>query len=888
MSLSLLHSKTENDSLRLTTTREESFRRPAPDAARYPGAPGTPSQGISIIIPTLNESGNIRPLSTRIRDALQSRSIPYELIFIDDHSTDSTKGQIEALRPEHPCRVYLKRGAKGKAQSLLEGFARAKYDVLAMIDADLQYPPEAIPTMLEWIRTGYADVVIADRQERKTSRIRDFFSRSFAFLFVRLLHGMPYDVQSGLKVFRREVLDAVIFDRPSPWAFDLDFLVQARDAGYRAAQKPVTFEERQFGDSKVSLLSTSWQIGWSAVKLKLRRRPVARTLPEGERHTGAAFRAAGRQYIHHSGLDVEESAFWRFLPRQGILLGIVLALLLAAYLVSWHATTLAIVCAITVLYFADLGFSLFLIYQAFARASSLHIDHVPGDTDRHWPVYTILCPLYRERQVLPQFATAINRLDYPKHRLEVLLLLEEDDAETLEAARAMTLPPFFKIVIVPHSLPKTKPKACNYGLTKASGDFIVIYDAEDVPESTQLKKAVLAFEQLDPSVVCVQAKLNFYNPNQNLLTRLFTAEYSLWFDLILPGLQACNCPIPLGGTSNHFRTSVLRALGGWDAFNVTEDCDLGVRLAKRGYLTAILDSTTLEEANSSLKNWFPQRTRWIKGYVQTYFVHMREPAAFGQRRWLEPRLWAFQLVVGGKVFSMLVNPLLWALTTAYFVLKAAGSDAAVSIEAFFPGPVLYIGVSCLIFGNFLYTYYYMVACTKRSQDDLIKYVFVVPFYWVAMSVAAWIAVYKFVRQPHYWAKTQHGLHLGSREGLAEAELVVGQLVDEALLGKPPRKAPAAPVVRVPGHGQSGNGRDGAGGAGHAPEPRTAGANGSGNARHVEPASVTPPALYPPDWVAKPSLVCRVDSVESDDGNQAAPEGRVPAPRPDTNWEEKSA
>ena len=853
--------------------------RPWCDGEDFAFAKG-PGQGLSVVIPTLNEAGNVGPLAARIRDALSPCSIPYELVFIDDHSTDSTEGQIAALQSEFPCRLYEKMGAKGKAQSLLEGFAHARYDILAMIDADLQYPPEALPGMVDWIRTGRADVVIADRQERRTSFIRRIFSRAFALVFVRLLHGMAFDVQSGLKVFRREVLDAVSMHRPSAWAFDLDFLVQARDAGYRATQQSVTFDERRFGQSKVSLLSTSLQIGWSAVKLKLRRRPVIRCLPTDERQAGAAFRSAGRLYVHHSRLEVEDSAFWRFLPRQRLMLICLMVLLAGACLANWHTTTLLMVCGVTSLYFADLGFSLFLIYQAFARSDLLRIDHVPGDHDRDWPVYTILCPLYREQQVLPQFATAISRLDYPKDRLEVLLLLEEDDEETLQAAQAMSLPSFFKIIIVPHSSPKTKPKACNYGLTIATGEFVVIYDAEDVPDSAQLKKAVLAFEQLDPAVVCIQAKLNFYNPNQNLLTRLFTAEYSLWFDLILPGLQACSCPIPLGGTSNHFKTDLLRSLGGWDAFNVTEDCDLGVRLAKRGFLTAILDSTTLEEANSSLRNWFPQRTRWIKGYIQTYFVHMRKPGSFGSRRLLEPRLWGFQLVVGGKVFSTLVNPLLWALTITYFALRAAHSGAALTIEGFFPGPVLYIGVACLVFGNFLYTYYYMVACTKRNQNDLIKYVFVVPLYWVAMSIAAWIAAYKFARQPHYWAKTQHGLHLDNREGLAEAQLAVGKLIDDVFLGKPPLIAASSPPATrsagattravVSKRVSSGTGRRAAGVGSHGSRPADATSNASANARETT-------------WRLGPDTAGSAGPAEPPHGHDPAPSGG-----PARGWRAKAA
>jgi cellulose synthase/poly-beta-1,6-N-acetylglucosamine synthase-like glycosyltransferase len=186
---------------------------------------------------------------------------------------------------------------------------------------------------------------------------------------------------------------------------------------------------------------------------------------------------------------------------------------------------------------------------------------------------------------------------------------------------------------------------------------LVIYDAEYVPEVDQLKKAVIAFRKASPQTICIQAKLNFYNVKQNLLTRLFTAEYSLWFDLVLPGLQSLNAPIPLGGTSNHFKTEVLREVSGWDAFNVTEDCDLGIRLAKRGYRTAIVESTTYEEANSDTINWYNQRSRWIKGYIQSYMVHMRDPLEFIRKGSVKD-FFIFQFVVGGKILSIFINPVI--------------------------------------------------------------------------------------------------------------------------------------------------------------------------------------------------------------------------------------
>ncbi len=215
-----------------------------------------------------------------------------------------------------------------------------------------------------------------------------------------------------------------------------------------------------------------------------------------------------------------------------------------------------------------------------------------------WPMYTILCPLYKEARVVPQFVKAMQGLDYPTDKLQILFLTEEDDNETRDAIELLKLPSHFEIVTVPEGNPRTKPRACNFGLLQSIGQYVVIFDAEDVPDPLQLKKAVLTFANHGPNLACVQAKLNFYNPDQNLLTRWFTAEYSLWFDLILPGLQKAHFLLPLGGTSNHFPTQMIRALGGWDAFNVTEDCDLGLRLAWFKMETVVLDSTTYEEANS--------------------------------------------------------------------------------------------------------------------------------------------------------------------------------------------------------------------------------------------------------------------------------------------------
>src|SRR6266581_3402829 len=430
---------------------------------------------------------------------------------------------------------------------------------------------------------------------------------------------------------------------------------------------------------------------------------------------------------------------------------------------------MVLIAIITLLYLSSLVLDFLLSMRALNRLTEEQIDDeiVYALADADWPQYTILCPLYHETIVVPQFVRAMQALDYPTDRLQILLLTEEDDVETRKALQAMHLPGHFNIVTVPDGQPRTKPRACNFGLLQATGEYVVIYDAEDLPHPLQLKKAVLTFANHGSDLACVQAKLNYYNTNQNLLTRWFSAEYSLWFDLILPGMQRTKLPLPLGGTSNHFRTQVLRRAGAWDAFNVTEDCDLGLRLASTSLKTTMLNSTTYEEANSQVRNWIRQRSRWIKGYLQTYLVYMRHPLDYLRQGRLREFL-SLQLVIGGKTAVLFVNPLMWALLAIYILFRPIVGDV---YQALFPTPVFYMGTLCLSFGNFLYTYSYLVGCMKRRQYSLIKWALFIPIYWVMMSIAASLALFQFIFKPHYWEKTKHGLHLHT-SGLSSSSTTV--------------------------------------------------------------------------------------------------------------------
>ncbi|WP_205696578.1 glycosyltransferase family 2 protein [Conexibacter sp. SYSU D00693] len=447
----------------------------------------------------------------------------------------------------------------------------------------------------------------------------------------------------------------------------------------------------------------------------------------------------------------EDSANQVVTPAQRAVLVVGAVLLVAALILFPVPTLIGLIGASSIFYTATSVYKFVLTYRALGHQYEIDVtpEEVAALDERELPVYTILVPLYQEAAVLPKLTKGIEGLDYPKTKLDVRLLCEEDDPETPAAIREMDLPPHFKLVVVPDAQPKTKPKACNYGLLQADGEYVVIFDAEDIPDRDQLKKVVIAFRKADPRVTCIQAKLNYFNADQNLLTRWFTTEYSMWFDLMLPGLDASGVPIPLGGTSNHFITDRLIELAAWDPFNVTEDADLGIRLHKAGYKTAMVDSTTLEEANSVLDNWIRQRSRWIKGYLQTWLVHMRNPARLLRQIGLKSFI-SFQLIVGGT-FIFLLNPIFWGLTTLFFFSNAG------FIEELFPSFVFYAAAFQLFIGNFVFMYLNVAGSVQRGYFDLAKYALLSPLYWGLMSIAAWKGFGQLVTKPFYWEKTIHGL-----------------------------------------------------------------------------------------------------------------------------------
>jgi cellulose synthase/poly-beta-1,6-N-acetylglucosamine synthase-like glycosyltransferase len=367
--------------------------------------------------------------------------------------------------------------------------------------------------------------------------------------------------------------------------------------------------------------------------------------------------------------------------------------------------------------------------------------------DDELPVYTVIVALYKESGVLRALIRALDALDYPRAKLDIKLIVERRDAETLTAIASLRLPSRYDVIVAPPGAPSTKPRALNVALGAARGDLIVIYDAEDEPDSNQLRLAAARFAS-DPIDV-LQARLTIHNGADDWLSALFAIEYAVLFDFINPGLAALDLPIALGGTSNHFRTRTLRRVGGWDAWNVTEDADLGLRLARFGARVGALTSDTSEEAPNDLKNWFGQRVRWQKGWLQTLIVHSRHPIRFarelGGRRAL-----AAGALIAGTVLGGLFGPLLLAdaLARAFRGGLAAGGTLSDAEDV-----VTYIltlsGVQAMIIPA-------LVAMRRREMKGAARAMALMPLYYALVCLASWAAVFDLAVRPFHWAKTAHG------------------------------------------------------------------------------------------------------------------------------------
>ena len=364
------------------------------------------------------------------------------------------------------------------------------------------------------------------------------------------------------------------------------------------------------------------------------------------------------------------------------------------------------------------------------------------------PVVTIMLPLFREPDIAGHLVRRIARLDYPHELLDVLLLIEAGDDTTRAALDRATLPPWMRAVIVPPGQPQTKPRAMNYGLNFARGSIVGVYDAEDAPEPDQIRKVAERFLQAPPEVVCLQGQLDYYNPHHNWLSRCFTLEYATWFRLMLPGVARLGLFVPLGGTTLFFRRAVLEEMGAWDAHNVTEDADLGLRLVRAGYRTEIVETTTYEEANAAVLPWIKQRSRWLKGYAMTWATHMRDPVRLwrdlGARRFI-----GVQVQLLSTVLGFALAPVLWTLVVKLFGWPHP-LDRFLSTQG-------YVGLAFFFLACQALTMYAAWRASALPRHRALRlWIPVLDIYFILASVATHLGLGELMVQPFHWRKTAHG------------------------------------------------------------------------------------------------------------------------------------
>lgn len=438
------------------------------------------------------------------------------------------------------------------------------------------------------------------------------------------------------------------------------------------------------------------------------------------------------------------SAKFTLVPWQAFLLGMfVLGLPVAAF--QRPSETFLFLHVMATMTFALATATRFAAYLGLMKKRRKSTAAAPAAAG--YPMYTVLVALHKEAAVAPQIVKSMSMLDWPQSRLDVVYVCEEDDIETQEALTKVRLPPSHRILLVPPIGPRTKPKALNFALAQSSGELVVIYDAEDRPHPLQLKEAWQRFCGEGPDLACLQAPLLVTNAGQGWIPCLFAAEYACHFQGLLPYLDYRGAPLPLGGTSNHFRREALEKVSAWDPYNVTEDADLGIRFFRYGYRCSLIHKPTLEDSPQNLSEWIPQRTRWIKGWMQTFFVHNREIGQLKRNIGLQ-NLILFEILMIGFIMS----PIFYTISILGFILISLN---LFSIDSSYYN-VIWIDLSVFFAGHLTYLALCAAAWHQAFQTRLpLRAALTFPAYWALASFAAWRAVWKLIRHPFEWEKTRH-------------------------------------------------------------------------------------------------------------------------------------
>ncbi|MDB4977860.1 MAG: glycosyl transferase [Candidatus Peribacteria bacterium] len=704
---------------------------------------------ISIIIPTFRQKETLPILLDRLVSVLQSLSRSYEIIIIDDRSNDGTLEFIRSLYATYPIRIFEKEGFHGKSFSIQEGINNAIGSIIAILDPNMPYEPEALVPMLQ--KLDPYDLIIAkdtfSRFPWYQSIIRKLYNISLGHIFM----PVNEDIQPGLKIMKRELLDS--FAMKTSWNFDVRLINHARHSGFK-----VTYHEVDPGQQKKVHENISLHDYGVAVRegFLLKKNAILHfffpfLFPPGPLEYLSKGFTNVADYLYMSNAESAKKSFTPETVSLVVTGGILLSLFCWITSDLLGLSPLALIMTfISVLYVSIIIFKVQMVRRSkkypcivFTREE---LDAAANDS---LPTVTAFVPLYKEAEIIPQITTRLKEMEYPPEKLQIIIILEPDDTETIQAYRNTQLPPNFELLVLPDLQPKTKPKALNVALRKATGDVIVIYDADILPDRNQIKKAALAFKKY-PDVTYLHVRLDHYNAEYNWITKLFNIEFSFFYDMFFPGIVSMEVPLPLSGHSTYFLHSAITDVKGWDPYNVTEDCDIGIRLFRKGYRKSmVLDSISWEEATNSIPTWAKQRARWMQGFFQTSIVHLRYPLLLKKELGSWSNFIAFLFLVPGTVFLNVINMIQWVLLILWIITRST------VISSMYPGYTIYFAVTSFVVGNFIFTVLNMLGAYKRQRFHLVKFGLISCFYWIMLGYATIKGQIRLFFKPSQWAKTTH-------------------------------------------------------------------------------------------------------------------------------------
>ncbi len=706
---------------------------------------------VSVIVPVHNDRRFLSGCFDRIAVALNGSGYEYEILVVDDRSRDGTENFVRSASAAVPVRYVRKQGAKGRTMSIKEGLDQSTGGIVVVIDADLRCPPDAFRAMIA--KLDEAQIVVANRAAYPFFAYK-IFSSIYRWIFGHILLSVDADVRSGLKVFRRSLLDSLRFDPEFDHrlGFDSVLLYHARRVGWTIASMKVAYTRSMFHHGVWGSVSSRTSLALSIISLNIAH--VFRIIfpflypPQPQEYFEAGFTnindylflAPEQSAKGHLTREVYFLIFYSFFIIIGYFWIInVFAGKSFAWSLFFH---------IAVIQFALIVFKVYVVSITF-RLPPQPPKGLSDEDKKDLPVISVILPVYKEKEVLPQLCQRMADMDYPADKLDLIFIFESGDDETINAFVQLEKPAHFKGLVSPDVQPKTKPKALNVALRETRGEFLVIFDAETLPETDQFMKAMAAFKY-SPQLDYVHCRIDVYNANTNWLTKMYTAEFAFFYNFFLPGLATVKSPTPISGHSVYFRREQLIKVGGWDAYNLAEDCDIGIRMFRNGYKNAsVLDSASWEQSTTTLGDWIKQRTRWMQGFVQTSMVNLRFPALLWKDLGGLRNVLMFMFHVPGGVFLNGLNLVQWMMLAFWY----ATNDPI--IQTIFTDILLYLSVLSFFLANLMFTYFNLLGLYHRKYYSFVGLALFSPIYWLFLSYATLRSILRFFRQESTWDKTNH-------------------------------------------------------------------------------------------------------------------------------------